>query len=89
MPELSRFFGICVAMFANEHNPPHFHAIYAGRKAAFNIRTLAMTEGSLPPRARGLIIEWASLHQQELLMLGMNFAPVARLRKLLRSNKKF
>jgi hypothetical protein len=67
MPELSRFFGICIAMFANEHNPPHFHAIYAGRKAVFNIRTLAMTEGSLPPRARGLIIEWASLHQQELL----------------------
>ena len=67
MPELSRFFGICIAMFANEHNPPHFHAIYAGRKAVFNIRTLAMTEGALPPRARGLITEWASLHQQELL----------------------
>jgi hypothetical protein len=62
MPELSRFFGISIAMFANEHNPPHFHANYGGKKAVF-----AMSEGSLPPRARGLIIEWASLHQQELL----------------------
>jgi hypothetical protein len=67
MPELSRFFGIRIGMFFNEHNPPHFHAIYEGRKAVFNIRTLAMTEGHLSPRARGFIVEWASLHQQELM----------------------
>ncbi len=60
MPELSRFFGIRIAMFFNEHNPPHFHAIYEGKKAVFNIRTLAMTEGHLPPRVRGFIVEWAS-----------------------------
>ncbi|HZL13854.1 MAG TPA: DUF4160 domain-containing protein [Verrucomicrobiae bacterium] len=67
MPEISRFFGIRIAMFFNEHNPPHFHAMYEGRKAAFNIRTLAMSEGSLPPRVCGFIVEWATLHQQELL----------------------
>ena len=38
MPEISRFFGIRIAMFFNEHNPPHFHALYEGRKVAFNIR---------------------------------------------------
>jgi hypothetical protein len=26
MPEISRFYGIVVAMFFHEHNPPHFHA---------------------------------------------------------------
>lgn len=67
MPEISRFFGIRIAMFFNEHNPPHFHAMYEGQKAAINIRTLAISEGSLPPRARGLVIEWGTLHQQELL----------------------
>ena len=30
MPELCRFFGITVKMFWDEHNPPHFHAFYAG-----------------------------------------------------------
>ena len=26
MPEISRFFGIVIAMFYNDHDPPHFHA---------------------------------------------------------------
>ena len=54
MPEISRFFGIRIAMFFNENNPPHFHALYEGLKVAVNIRTLAISEGSLSPRAPGL-----------------------------------
>ena len=67
MPEISRFFGIRIAMFFNEHNPPHFHALYEGRKVAVDIRTLAVSEGSISPRAQGLVIEWAALHQQDLM----------------------
>ena len=67
MPELCRFFGIRIAMFYKDHNPPHFHAIYEGQKAIINIRTLAISRGALSPRARGLVIEWASRHQQELM----------------------
>lgn len=26
MPEISRFYGIIIAMFWDDHNPPHFHA---------------------------------------------------------------
>ena len=67
MPEVSRFFGICIVFFFNDHNPPHFHAVYEGRKAVFEIHTLQMTEGTLPPRVRGFIVEWAAQHQEELL----------------------
>ena len=67
MPEVSRFFGIRIGFFFNDHNPPHFHALYEGRKAVFDIQTLQMTEGALPTRVRGFIVEWATLHQQELL----------------------
>ena len=67
MPEISRFFGIVIAMFYSEHNPPHFHARYGGDKAAIEIRTLRVLEGTLPPRALGLVIEWASQHREELL----------------------
>ncbi len=66
MPELSRFYGIVIQMYFGDHQPPHFHALYAGRKAVIDIETLAFLEGQLPPRASGLVIEWATIHQDEL-----------------------
>ena len=67
MPEISRFFGIVIKMFFDDHNPPHFHAEYGGDLALIDIRTLAVFSGRLPPRVTGLVIEWATLHHQELL----------------------
>lgn len=67
MPEISRFFGIVIAMYYNDHQPPHFHARYAGHKALIGIETFNVLEGSLPPRVLGLAVEWAALHRQELL----------------------
>ena len=67
MPEISRFYGIIIAMFYSEHNPPHFHARYGGDKVAIEIRTLQVLEGRIPPRALGLVVEWASQHQDELM----------------------
>ncbi len=66
MPELSRFYGIVIQMYFADHPPPHFHAIYGKRKAVVNIETLSLIDGDLPPRARGLVFEWATLHQDEL-----------------------
>lgn len=67
MPEISRFYGIIVAMFFGDHNPPHFHARYGAEKVAIEIETLRILEGHLPPRALGLVIEWASQHKNELM----------------------
>ena len=67
MPEIARFFGIVIKMFFDEHNPPHFHAIYGGDEALIEIHTLTVFAGHLPPRALGLVIEWATLHRNELL----------------------
>jgi hypothetical protein len=67
MPEISRFFGIVIKMFFDDHNPPHFHAEYGDRDALIDIRNLSVFAGSLPPRVMGLVIEWATRHQQELL----------------------
>ena len=67
MPEISRFYGIIVAMFYDEHNPPHFHARYGEYKIVISITTLQILEGSLPPRALGLVMEWAALHRDELI----------------------
>ena len=67
MPEICRFYGIIVAMFFDEHNPPHFHARYGDYKVAVDIRSLVVLEGRFPARALGMLIEWASQHQNELL----------------------
>jgi len=67
MPEISRFFGIVIKMYWDDHKPPHFHAFYADEEALIDIRSLSLFAGRLSPRTLGLVIEWANLHQQELL----------------------
>ena len=66
MPEISRFFGIIIAMYFDEHNPPHFHVRYNEYKAEVAIKSLSLLAGKLPPRVLGLVIEWATIHQDEL-----------------------
>ena len=67
MPEISRFFGTVVAMYYNDHPPPHFHVRHGSQRAVIEIESLSLSEGHLSPRVLGLVIEWASLHQDELL----------------------
>jgi hypothetical protein len=68
MPEISRFLGIVIKIFFDDHNPPHFHAEYGDNLALFDIRNLSLFSGHLPPRVMGLVIEWATIHQQELIV---------------------
>jgi len=45
MPRVSEFFGIVIAMYYNDHAPPHFHAKYAEHESTFSIDTLVVLEG--------------------------------------------
>ncbi|MDE0155159.1 MAG: DUF4160 domain-containing protein [Gammaproteobacteria bacterium] len=66
MPEISRFFGIIIRMFYDEHNPPHFHAEYSGNRAVFDFQGNVL-KGSLSSRtATKLVREWTDLHLSEL-----------------------
>lgn len=67
MPEISRFFGIVIKMFIDDHNPPHFHAFYGEYEGLVDINSLSIFAGKLPPRVVGLVLEWATLHQKDLL----------------------
>lgn len=69
MPEISRFLGIIISMYFDEHNPPHFHAQYNEYRASMDIKNLNVTVGSLPAKVRGLVEEWAELHRDELLLM--------------------
>ena len=66
MPEISRFFGMIIAMYCDDHEPPHFHVRYGEQKAIMTIETLSLLRGYLPPKAHGLVAEWAATHQDEL-----------------------
>ena len=70
MPEISRFFGIIIRMYAEPdapHHRFHFHAYYQNHQAVFAIDTLEILGGSLPQKERRLVEAWAELHRGELM----------------------
>ena len=66
MPEISRFYGLVVRMYYEEHAPPHFHVYYQDSAATVLIDTMAVLRGDLPRRALSLVREWALAHREEL-----------------------
>jgi hypothetical protein len=66
MPAISKFLGIIIAMYWDEHNPPHFHAKYGEFKITVQIKT-GVVEGKFPKRALKHVMEWYELHKNELL----------------------
>lgn len=69
-------------MFFNEHPPPHFHAKYGEFEILVDIRNLSVMKGTFPSRALGMTIEWASLHQKELLKNWDNFRSFEPIKKI-------
>ena len=63
MPEISRFFGMVIAMYYNDHAPPHFHVRYAEESAIIGVETMQILEGQLPARVYGLVAEWGIRHR--------------------------
>lgn len=67
MPTISSFYGIMIQIFWGDHSPPHFHALYGEFEVLIDIRTLEVIRGTMPRRALVLVLEWASLHREELM----------------------
>jgi hypothetical protein len=86
MPEISRFYGISIYLYPREHPPAHFHAFYGDGEAVFEIATLRIIAGDIPNRARALVLDWATEHQGELALRGIDSARDETLAKLPRWN---
>jgi Domain of unknown function (DUF4160) len=67
MPEISRFFGLVIYMFFNDHNPPHFKVVYAEFEANVLIENGDLLNGDLPISKLKLVQAWAEIHKIELL----------------------
>ena len=69
MPRISSFYGITIWMYYDEIHHlgrSHFHARYGESEASIDIESLAIIAGDLPPRAKRLVTEWATVHRVEL-----------------------
>lgn len=66
MPEISRFLGIVISMYYDEHNPPHFHARYRNFKISVEIES-GIVSGKFPKRALRAVLDWHELYKNELM----------------------
>jgi len=85
LPRISEFLGIVIHMYWREHGPPHFHAVYGEQEALIAIENLSLLEGKLSPRVLGLVVEWATLHQDELRAVwqqAVRFEPLSKIEPL-------
>ncbi|MFM9852568.1 MAG: DUF4160 domain-containing protein [Sphingomonadaceae bacterium] len=85
MPTLSIFYGIVITIYWFDHSPPHIHARYAEHEAQIDIQAVMIINGSLPKRAKAMVLEWTQEHQAELMAAweaasaGIPPAPIAPL----------
>lgn len=66
MPTVAIVDGVTIAVYANDHPPAHFHAKFAEHQAVFDVRTLEMVRGSIPPAKKRRVLQWAQTRKVEL-----------------------
>jgi len=66
VPTISRFLGLVITMYFDDHDPPHFHALHADGEAKVRIDSLEVIESTLARRHVRFVLAWAELHHEEL-----------------------
>ena len=82
MPEISRFLGIVIYIFYDEHNPPHFHAEYGKYKISVEIRN-GIVKGHFPKKQLRVVLDWHDVHKKELMedwQLAINDQPLKKIK---------
>jgi hypothetical protein len=69
MPEISRFYGLVIYMFFNDHNPPHFKVKFGEFEANILIENGSLLNGDLPISKLKLVSAWAEIHKEELFKM--------------------
>ncbi len=82
MPTISRFLGIVITMYYDDHGHPHFHARHADVEAKVRIDNLEVIDSTLGRWELRLVLGWAELHQPELEETGAERELVRKLRPI-------
>lgn len=67
MPCIKIIDSIKLYVYANDHNPPHFHAIYAEHEELIIIDSLKTYIGQIPNTQKKKVVEWASKNQEYIM----------------------
>jgi hypothetical protein len=67
MPTLARFAGFEIAMYFEDHNPPHVHVVGPDFEMLVAIRNGAVLAGDAPARARRMAMAWITQNRAALL----------------------
>ena len=67
MPVISKFYGIVIRMVGGGQLEPRFHAIYGDSELVVSLWPLQVVQGEAPRRVCDMVLEWAMVHQDELL----------------------
>lgn len=81
MAELCRFFGIIIAMFGSDHNPPHIHVRYGDFEVTITIEK-EIVRGEMPAKVLKMVLQWIDLHKEELLKNWENAQQGLKLNKI-------
>jgi hypothetical protein len=76
MPEISRFYGIVIQMYGEDHPPPHFHARYGSQAAMIGINPIGVRHGTLERRALSMVLEWPPSIKKSCLQIGNYWKPM-------------
>jgi len=85
VPDISRFFGIVIFMYYNDHEPPHVHARYGDAEIRVDLRSCEVLSGQIPTRAQQRVVDWIELNRSSLLdswMLAGARKPLPRIEPL-------
>lgn len=66
MPTVFRLKDCRIVVYADDHNPPHFHVIGAGWSYVVEMESLSVIRGELNHRSFGEVFRWASSNRSYL-----------------------
>lgn len=66
MPTIARIGNILIRIFADDHNPPHFHVVTPEHEVIVLIADLSVQAGTIDRRSLDAALEWAASNRKVL-----------------------
>lgn len=70
MPTISRFYGITIAVYFDDHGYPHFHARHASGAAKVRADEVGVLDSTLQMRQLRLVLAWADFIRRSCWRIG-------------------
>lgn len=81
MPTIVILGNVAIRMFANDHNPPHFHVVTSERQAAVLLSDLSLMAGSMDRKNLAIALDWAARNKEVLDREWKRLNPAGNLRR--------